>query len=71
MEIEIITKEDLQQFKSELLSELKETLGTHQGQVKEWLDTKEVMELLGIKSKTTLQKLRANNPRYLEAEGYE
>ena len=58
MEIEIITKEDLQQFKNELLSELKETLGTHQGQVKEWLDTKEVMELLGIKSKTTLQKLR-------------
>ena len=58
MEIEIITKEDLQQFKNELLSELKETLGTHQGEVKEWLDTREAMELLGIKSKTTLQKLR-------------
>ena len=58
MEIEIITKEDLQQFKNELLSELKETIGTHRGEVKEWLDTKEVMELLGIKSKTTLQKLR-------------
>ena len=58
MEIDIITKEDLQQFKNELLSELKETLGTHQGEVKEWLDTREVMELLGIKSKTTLQKLR-------------
>ena len=58
MEIDIITKEDLQQFKNELLSELKETLGTHRGEVKEWLDTREVMELLGIKSKTTLQKLR-------------
>ena len=60
MEIDIITKEDLQQFKNELLSELKETIGTRQGEVKEWLDTKEAMELLGIKSKTTLQKLRDN-----------
>ena len=58
MEIDIITKEDLQQFKNELLSELKETLGTHQVEVKEWIDTKEAMELLGIKSKTTLQKFR-------------
>ena len=58
MEIDIITKEDLQQFKMELLNDLKETIGTHQGEIKEWLDTKDAMELLGIKSKTTLQKLR-------------
>ncbi|MBN4052294.1 helix-turn-helix domain-containing protein [Sphingobacteriaceae bacterium AH-315-L07] len=61
MEIEIITKQDLKEFKTELITDLHELIN---GQPKEhyndWLDTKEAMKLLGIKSKTTLQKLRDN-----------
>jgi hypothetical protein len=60
MEIEFITKEDLKQFKTELVQELKEALsGKIKPIGKEWLKSHEVRGLLGI-SPGTLQNLRVN-----------
>jgi hypothetical protein len=57
MAAEIITKEDLQKFKSELLQELTSLLkGKEPGQ-KEWLRSEDVRQMLGI-STGTLQNLR-------------
>ena len=56
----IITTEDLQEFKMELLEDIKELLHTQSGQVlKKWLKSPEVRKLLGI-SAGTLQNLRIN-----------
>ena len=54
-----ITKEDLQQFKIELLEGIKELLLVRTTQQKLWLRTSEVKELLNISS-GTLQNLRIN-----------
>ena len=60
MQIEIITKEDLKQFKAELVQELKEVLSSDvKTNGKEWLKSNEVRKLLGI-SPGTLQNLRIN-----------
>lgn len=61
MEIEIVTKEDLEAFRKTLLEDIRAiVLGAHKGhQPKEWLRTNEVMELLGI-SMSTLQNLCIN-----------
>ncbi|AIL45259.1 MULTISPECIES: helix-turn-helix domain-containing protein [Weeksellaceae] len=59
MAISIITKEDLQQFKIELLEGIKELLLVRTTQQKLWLRTSEVKELLNISS-GTLQNLRIN-----------
>ena len=60
MQIEIITKEDLKQFKAELVQELKEVLVIGvKTNGKEWLKSNEVRKLLGI-SPGTLQNLRIN-----------
>ena len=59
MAISIITKEDLQQFKIELLEGIKELLQVRTTQQKLWLRTAEVKELLNISS-GTLQNLRIN-----------
>ena len=58
MSVEILTKADLQQFKTELLDELKQLLKatTPAGQ-KKWLKSWEVREMLGI-SRGTLQNMR-------------
>jgi hypothetical protein len=53
--IELITKEDLKQFKSELLDEIK----PGSGESKQWLKSIEVRKMLGI-SPGTLQNLRIN-----------
>lgn len=56
----IITTEDLQEFKLELLDDIKQLLSTQSGQVtKKWLKSPEVRDLLGI-SPGTLQNLRIN-----------
>lgn len=59
MAVEIITKEDLQVFRMQLLSDLKEmfqvTAKTHPE--KPWLKNSEVMKLLKISS-NTIQRLR-------------
>ena len=59
MAISIITKEDLQQFKVELLEGIKELLHDNTTEQKLWLRTSEVKKLLNISS-GTLQNLRIN-----------
>ncbi len=60
MAISIITKEDLQQFKVELLGEIKILLlNNNATEQKLWLRTSEVKKLLNISS-GTLQNLRIN-----------
>jgi hypothetical protein len=58
MKIEILTHDDLQDFKNELLSEIKELLKSQPAQ-KKWLKSNEVKEILGC-SDGTLQNLRIN-----------
>ena len=57
--IELITKEDLREFKVELLKEIKQLMQPGQVQSKKWLKSVEVRKLLGI-SPGTLQNLRIN-----------
>ena len=61
MQIEILTKNDLSEFKSELLNELKSFMGKTKSSTpqKEWLKSHEVRKLLGI-SPGTLQTMRVN-----------
>lgn len=59
MNLEVITKEDLREFKNEMLSEIKLLLQPGQGQSKQWLKSFEVRKLLKI-SPGTLQNLRIN-----------
>jgi len=59
MAIEVITSEDLNEFRILLLSDLKELLKVNPGQTKQWLKSKEVRKLLNI-SPGTLQTLRIN-----------
>jgi hypothetical protein len=56
----VLTIEDLQEFKKELLQELKSIFTTNQStSSKKWLKSTEVRKLLGI-SPGTLQNLRIN-----------
>jgi hypothetical protein len=57
--IEMITREDLKQFKSELLDEMRQIMKPGQGQSKQWLKSVEVRTMLNI-SPGTLQNLRIN-----------
>ncbi len=60
MPSEIITTDDLREFKLELFSELKRLLDERQGQpAKKWLKSCEVRKMLGI-SPGTLQNMRIN-----------
>ncbi|GAA3554013.1 helix-turn-helix domain-containing protein [Snuella lapsa] len=60
MSANIITTEDLMEFKIELLDGIKELLNSQQGNHnRKWLKSPEVRELLGI-SPGTLQNLRIN-----------
>ena len=60
MQVEILTKDDLKQFKAELVQELKNAFnGNAKPQNKEWLKSNDVRKLLGI-SPGTLQNLRIN-----------
>ena len=56
MNLEIITKDDLREFKSELLTEIRQLMQPGQGQSKKWLKSNEVRKLLNI-SPGTLQNL--------------
>lgn len=58
MAIDILTKEDLNTFKTELLSEIRQMLNSGHQQ-KQWLKSPEVRKLLKI-SPGTLQNLRIN-----------
>lgn len=59
MAIALITKEDLQQFKIELLESIEKLLQGKKTEEKLWLRTSEVRKLLNI-SAGTLQNLRIN-----------
>lgn len=62
MQINFLTKEDLQDFKQELLSEMKELLNKQQKvnpSQKKWLKSTEVKKLLGLSAGTILN-LRVN-----------
>jgi len=59
MNLEVITKEDLKEFKNEMLSEIKLLMQPGQVQSKQWLKSVEVRKLLKI-SPGTLQNLRIN-----------
>jgi hypothetical protein len=58
MSIELITKEDLQQFRMLLLNDLRQMLETSKAKLaKPWLKNAEVKKLLNISS-NTVQRLR-------------
>ena len=59
MAIEVLTKEDLNQFKTELFAEISQLLVATPQNKQKWLKSKEVLELLTI-SPGTLQNLRIN-----------
>ncbi|MFT3920020.1 helix-turn-helix domain-containing protein [Cloacibacterium sp.] len=59
MAVNIITKEDLQEFKNELLEDIKELFYLKTTEQKLWLRSSEVKEILKISS-GTLQNLRIN-----------
>ena len=54
---ELLTREDLQHFRTQLLNELKEVLQQSRQTTKQWLKSSEVRKMLGI-SHGTLQNLR-------------
>ena len=56
---ELMTKDDLQQFKSELLNELKQFIRQGGEEPKQWLRSNQVRKRLNI-SPGTLQNLRIN-----------
>lgn len=56
MTVELLTKEDLYQFKTEFFSELKQLLQNNSAPTKKWLKSYEVREMLGI-SNGTLQHM--------------
>ena len=59
MHMEIITKEDLKQLKTEMLAEIRQLIKPEDSQSKQWLKSAEVRKLLNI-SPGTLQNLRIN-----------
>ncbi|TDH18048.1 DNA-binding protein [Segetibacter sp. 3557_3] len=59
MSVEIVTKEDLQVFRIQLISELRDLLTKKQEPTKEWLRSSDVRKLLKI-SPGTLQNLRVS-----------
>jgi len=59
MSVEILTKEDLVKFKTEILEEFRKVVGPQAVENKKWLKSYEVMKLLKL-SPGTLQNLRIN-----------
>ncbi len=59
MAVEVITKDDLQTFRIQLLNDIKElfSMDRNERKLKPWLRSKEVRNILNI-SPGTLQKLR-------------
>ena len=68
MQVEIITKDDLRQFKTELLNDINAIVKPHKN-AKEWLKSAEVRKMLNI-SPGTLQNLRIKGTlRYTKIGG--
>lgn len=58
MAISVVTQDDLKQFKSELLDEIKDLFNTKEASDKRWLRSHEVRKLLGNISPGKLQDMR-------------
>ena len=59
MSVEVVTKEDLQAFRLQLISDMKELFLPKHSTTKDWLRSSEVRKLLNI-SPGTLQGFRVN-----------
>lgn len=59
MQVELITKEDLQALRKDLLEDLKLYLSSRKEEQKKWMKSGEVRKMLNI-SPGTLQNLRIN-----------
>lgn len=59
MNVEVITKEDLQAFRLQLINDIKEIFLSKESSTKDWLRSSEVRKLLKI-SPGTLQSFRIN-----------
>jgi hypothetical protein len=59
MNVELITKEDLKNLKTEMLNEIRQLIRPGQSENKQWLKSADVRKLLNI-SPGTLQNLRIN-----------
>ena len=58
MSVEVITKDDLQTFRMQLLNDIRQLLVPQEAKlIKPWLKNNEVKKLLGISS-NTIQRLR-------------
>lgn len=69
MEIDIVTKQDLQQFKAQLLQEIKELLQKSEKPKTEWLRSKEVRSMLNISAGTLLNLRVTGVLRYTKVGG--
>jgi hypothetical protein len=72
MQVEILTKKDLEELKEQLLEAIAQYFGKPANQEKEWLRSKEVRKMLNISS-GTLQNLRVKkllNPTKIEGVYY-
>ena len=58
MAIEVVTKEDLQQFRMQLINDIRQLIGSPEKTLdKQWLKNAEVKKILNISS-NTVQRLR-------------
>lgn len=69
MSAEIITKEDLQEFRKQLLDDIKSLLGNKAKPSKEWLKASEVRTLLEISAGTLLTLRATGKLRYSKIGG--
>ncbi|PTQ93646.1 helix-turn-helix protein [Mucilaginibacter yixingensis] len=69
MAVEIITREDLEVFKKDLINEIKKLLGRERSTDSEWIRSNQVRKMLNI-SPNTLQNLRvAGSLKYTKVGG--
>ena len=69
MNVELITREDLKNLKTELLSEIRQLIKPGETENRKWLKSADVRKLLNI-SPGTLQNLRINGTlRYAKIGG--
>jgi hypothetical protein len=69
MNVELITKEDLKNLKTEMLNEIRQLIGPGQSENRQWLKSADVRKLMNI-SPGTLQNLRINGTlRYTKIGG--
>ncbi len=60
MNIDILTKNDMDEIRQHLISDLKETIGSNINKMTDWIRSSEVQDILNCSS-STLQNFRANN----------